>query len=117
MGFSLEIEFMGKPATIHVDTIEELRDLIGYGNVVKTRTIATKRIAKRRGPKGRGPNAATRSNKAAKTKAKTGSRGWGPDVFEMAREKNIRTSEARSIIAKQKQAAKKKGVTKKAGAA
>lgn len=104
MGFSVECEVLGKPATIHVDTIEELRDLMGYGNVIKTRTIAAKRVAKRK-------TNPTRSNKAGKTKR--GSRGWGKDVYQMAKERNISPLAARSEIAKQK----KKAVTKKAAAA
>ena len=107
MGYSIECEILGKPATIHVDTIEELRELIGYGNVVKTRTIATKRVAKSR-------TNPTRSNKAGKTKR--GSRGWGPDVYEMAKSRNISPLAARSELAKQKRTGKKKPTTKKSAA-
>lgn len=115
MGFSIAFEFMGKPATISVDTIDELSQLMRYGNGVKTRTTATKRAPKYREPKGRGPNAPTRKNNkpASKTK-KTGSRGWGPDVYDLAKARNISAGQARSIIAKDK---KKKAATKKPAAA
>lgn len=107
MGFTVEIE-NGKPARVHVETIEELRELLGYGNVVKTRAVAARRTPRRKAPKSRGPNAATRKNSKPAGKTKKGTRGGGPEVFQLAKERNIRSSEARSILAKQKQAAKKK---------
>jgi len=105
MGYSVECEIMGKPATIHVDTIEELRELMNYGNVVKTRQTATRRVAKHREPKGRGHNAPTRKNNkpAGKTKSKAkGSRGWGKDVYDRAKAKNISVMQARTELAAEK---------------